>query len=407
MSVKNPNDIVFVAYKRTPFGAFGGSLAGHSATDLGVHCSQAALADLGSKISASDIEAFIWGQVVQSSSDAIYLPRHIGLKLGMPISSPALGVNRLCGSGFEAIAQGAMFLATEQKNCVLVGGSESMSQVPFVLRGARWGYRMGHSEIEDYLTASLNDQYVKMPMAITAENLAQEFSLSRKTVDEYALLSQSRAQSATEKGLLKAEIAQVVLKSKKGDTVLDKDEHIRKDVSLESLAKLKPVFKSDGVVTAGNASGIVDGAAALILTTRQFAEKKSLPILGVLKAWASMGCDPKVMGIGPVPATRRLMEKIQALPESSKPKKVQEFDRVEVNEAFSPQYLAVEKSLELVRDKTNTLGGAISIGHPLAASGARLVGSLLLDLKRKGGGWGLASACIGGGQGMSVAVQVE
>jgi acetyl-CoA acyltransferase 2 len=396
----NDQDIVFVAYKRTPFGSFGGSLAHMSATDLATHAARGALLSLDNKVKAEDLEASFWGQVCQSSADAIYIARHTALRLGMPLSAPSLTVNRLCGSGFEAIAQGAAFLReNSDKNCVLVGGSESMSQVPFVLRGARWGYRMGHGEVEDYLTASLIDQHVNMPMAITAENLATEYSIDRKTVDDYALLSQKRAWKATESGELGSEIFPVTLKTKKGDLEIKVDEHIRKDASPEGLEKLKPVFKKDGVVTAGNASGMVDGAAALILAKRGFAEKKNLPILGTLQGYVAVGCDPKVMGIGPVPATKRLLDKIQ--------KSIGDFHRIEVNEAFAPQYLAVEKALGLPREKTNLLGGAIAIGHPLGASGARLVGSLLLDIKRRHtNGWGLATACIGGGQGMSVALSV-
>jgi acetyl-CoA acyltransferase 2 len=402
------NDIVFVSYKRTPFGAFQGSLSSHTATDLATHSAQGALDVLKTKISAENIDATFMGQVVPSSKDGIYVARHVGLRLGVPLSSPALIVNRLCGSGFEAIVQGAQYLRQEEKNCVLVGGTESMTQVPYVLRGARGGYRMGHSEIEDQLTASLTDMHVNMPMAITAENLAEQFRFSRQEVDEYALLSQTRASKATAERFLKDEIHGITLKSKKGEVLLDRDEHIRPDSSLESLSKLKPVFKKEGVVTAGNASGVVDGAASLILTTRSFAKERGLQVLGVLKSWAAVGCDPKIMGIGPVPATQLLLQKISKLSDvPKKPSKASDFDRVEINEAFSPQYLAVEKSLGLNREKTNILGGAIAIGHPLAASGARLVGTLLCDLRRRGGGWGLASACIGGGQGMSVAILVE
>ena len=401
MSVKNET-LVFVAAKRSAFGAFGGSLASLSATDLALETSRACLEQ--SQLKASDLDAVVMGNVVQSSSDAIYLARHVGLRLGMPIDRPALNVNRLCGSGFEAIAQGAYLIQMDGVQAVLVGGTESMSQVPYVLRGARSGYRMGHGELEDFLMASLTDSFTGLPMAITAENLAEEYKISRTEVDAYALESQKRAAKAWEMGFFKDEIAPIVLKSKKGEIRFERDEHMRPETTLETLAKLKPVFKKDGVVTAGNASGIVDGAAVLILATESFAKSRGCRILGRLSAWAAVGCDPKVMGIGPVPASKKALERYAVL--KGKTQSVADMKRVEVNEAFSPQYLAVEKTLGLDRSKTNCNGGAISMGHPLAASGARLVGHLLYELARLGGGAGLATACIGGGQGMSVIVEV-
>jgi acetyl-CoA acetyltransferase family protein len=401
-SLKNHENFVFVAAKRTPFGAFGASLASLTATDLAVHAAQACLDQSG--LRPDEIDATVLGNVVQSSADAIYISRHTGLRLGMPEDRPALTVNRLCGSGFEAIAQGAYLLAMEGAKAVLVGGTESMSQVPYVLRGARWGYRMGNNEVEDFLTASLTDRYTGLPMAITAENLAERFKLTRDDVDSYALASQQRAARAWESGIFKDEVASITLKSKKGDTLFSRDEHLRPETTMQSLGKLKPVFKPDGVVTAGNASGIVDGAACLILATESFAKSRGLKVMGRLVTWASVGCDPKIMGFGPVPATRKALERYSKI--SGAKKSISDFKRIEVNEAFSPQYLAVEKELGLNREITNSNGGAISIGHPLAASGARLVGHLLYDLPRKGGGAGLATACIGGGQGMSVIVEV-
>jgi acetyl-CoA acyltransferase 2 len=395
-------DLVFVAAKRTPFGAFGASFLKLSATDLSVAASKACLAQSGVK--GADIEAVVIGNVVQSSVDAIYLARHVGLKVGLPIEAPALTVNRLCGSGFEAIAQGANLILNEGMKTVLVGGSESMSQVPYVLRGARFGYRMGHGELEDYLMASLTDSYTGLPMAITAENLAERYEISRADVDGYALTSQERAAAAVKNGAFDLEIAPVEVGGKKGPTRIEKDEHLRPDSTLESLAKLKAVFKKDGVVTAGNASGIVDGACSLILTTSGEAKKKGWPVLGRLMAWAATGCDPTIMGIGPVPATMAVLKRYQH--HHGTQKKISDFKLVEVNEAFAAQYLAVEEELELDRAKTNVDGGAIAIGHPLAASGARLVTHLLYALKSRGGGLGLASACIGGGQGMSVIVEV-
>jgi acetyl-CoA acyltransferase 2 len=395
-------EFVFVAARRTPFGKFGGSFAGLSATDLAVEASRACLEQSG--LAPGDIHSSVFGNVIQSSPDAIYLARHVALKIGAPITTPALTVNRLCGSGFEAVVQGAYLLSSGEAECVLVGGTENMTQVPYVLRGARFGYRMGNSEIEDALHTGLVDSYTGLPMAITAENLAEKYSISRAEVDAYALRSQQGAADAWDKGLFKDEVVPVVLKTKKGETRVEKDEHLRPETTAEGLAKLPALFKKDGTVTAGTASGIVDGASALILTTRAFAEKRSLKIMGTLKAWGSSGCDPKIMGIGPVPATHRALKHFEQ--RYGKSISVKDFRRVEVNEAFGAQYLAVAKELGLDPAKTNVNGGAIAIGHPLAASGARLTTHLLYDLKRLGGGLGLASACIGGGQGMSLVVEV-
>jgi acetyl-CoA acetyltransferase family protein len=399
--VKNET-LVFVAAKRTPFGSFGGSFKDLTATDLAERAARGALEQLGAK--AEDLDATVWGNVAQTAADAIYLPRHVGLRLGMPLDRPALGVNRLCGSGFEALVQGAYLLREEGMKAVLVGGSESMSQAPYALRGARWGYRMGNGELEDTLSASLTDAHVKLPMAITAENLALKYGFSREDCDKFALESQQRAAAAWAEGRIREEITPVKLVSRKGETVVERDEHMRADSSLAGLAKLAPVFKKDGVVTAGNASGITDGACALVLTTESHAKAKGWKVLGRLSTWAFVGCDPTIMGIGPVPATQKALARWS---ESCGSKKtVADFKRVEVNEAFAAQYLAVEKELGLKREITNADGGAISIGHPLAASGARLVTHLLYTLPRLGGGAGLASACIGGGQGMSVVVEV-
>jgi acetyl-CoA acyltransferase 2 len=394
--------IAIVAAKRNPFGKFLGTLAGLSATDLAVESSRAALQQSG--LSAQDIEATVFGNVLQSSVDAIYLPRHVGLKLGVPMDRPALGVNRLCGSGFEAIAQGAYLLMNEGMNCVLVGGSESMSQVPYVLRGARTGYRMGPGEVEDYLTGALTDSHVKLPMALTAENLAEKYGISREMVDAYSLKSQQRAAKAWDRGFFKDEVAPVVLESKKGKTEFLRDEHMRAETTLESLAKLPALFKKGGTVHAGSASGIVDGASSLILCNENFAKSKNLKILAFVESWAFVGCDPSIMGIGPVPAAKKALEKLSA--KRGKKIAVSDMKRVEINEAFAAQYLAVERELELDPEKTNVNGGAIAIGHPLAASGARLTSTLIYELKALGGGFGLAAACIGGGQGMAVIIEV-
>jgi acetyl-CoA acyltransferase 2 len=400
--VKSSSDLVFVAAKRSPFGTFGGALAKVSANDLAVHASKACLEQAG--LRGEDLDAVVMGNVVQSSSDAIYLARHVGLKVGMPTDRPALIVNRLCGSGFEAIAQGAYLIGMEGMQAVLVGGTENMSQIPYVLRGARFGYRLGHGQMEDYMSASLTDSYTGTPMAITAENLAEQYKISREEVDAFALESQKRAAAAWERGDFKAEVAPITLPGKQAK-IFDRDEHLRPETTLEGLAKLAPLFKEKGTVTAGTASGICDGAASLILCTRDFAEKKKLKILGSMKAWAFVGCDPKVMGIGPVPATLKALDRWSKI--SGKTKSVADFDFVEINEAFGAQFLAVARELKLDMQKTNTCGGAIAIGHPLAASGARLVAHLLYKLQRAEKNSALASACIGGGQGMSVILERE
>jgi acetyl-CoA C-acetyltransferase/acetyl-CoA acyltransferase 2 len=395
------DDLVFVAAKRTPFGTFGGSLSKVSATDLAVQASQACLDQASLK--GEDIDAVVMGNVAQSSSDAIYLARHVGLKVGLPIDRPALIVNRLCGSGFEAIAQGAYLIEMEGMQAVLVGGTESMTQIPYVLRQARFGYRLGHGQMEDYLTAALTDSYTGMPMAITAENLAEKYQISRAEVDAFALMSQQRASQAWERGDFSKEVISMSVGSAKAPKVFNKDEHIRPETTLEGLAKLSPLFKEKGTVTAGTASGICDGAASLILCKRSFAEKKGLTVLGKLSSWAAVGCDPKIMGIGPVPATHKALDKWSQKSGSSKT--LAQIDLVEVNEAFGAQFLAVQKDLKLDIAKTNTCGGAIAIGHPLAASGARLVAHLLYKLERENKKTALATACIGGGQGMSVIVE--
>lgn len=390
---------VIVSYKRTAFGAFGGRLAHLSATDLAEKASQAALEE--AKVDPRLIEAVIFGNVCQSSRDAIYLARHVGLRVGVPVEKPALTVNRLCGSGFEAIIQGVYQILNEDAKCVLVGGTESMSQTPYVLRGARFGYRLGHGELEDYLNASLTDMHVKMPMAMTAERVGEKYKISRLQVDEYSLESQKRYQAAHEVSFFKKEIAALKLVVKKANIDFANDEHPRGQATLEGLAKLPSLFKKEGLVTAGTASGICDGAAALIVAEEEWAKSQGLPILAKIKSWAAVGCLPEEMGMGPVGAILKATARLN----DSRIKNHKDYKLVEVNEAFAAQYLAVEKELGLDRQKTNIHGGAIAVGHPLAASGARLTGALALSLQAHGGGIGVASACIGGGQGMAVVIE--
>ena len=395
MSKPLSTEIVFLSAKRTAFGTFNGALKKLSATDLGVHAATAALDAAG--VPGADVDHVIFGNVLQTSADAIYHARHVGLRSGVPQETPAVTVNRLCGSGFEAITAGAREILVGDAEVVLCGGSESMSQAPHVVRGGRDGFAFGRSpKLEDTLWECLTDTFTGHPMAITAENLAEQYEISREACDAYAARSQTTWAAAQADGRFAAEIAPLELKSRKGVTVFDTDEHPRISTP-EQLAKLRPVFKKDGVVSAGNASGICDGAAALVIATRAYAERTGATPIGRLVQWGVSGCDPNIMGIGPVPAARQALERAGL--------GMGEMDLIEVNEASAPQYLAVEKALELPRDKTNVNGGAIALGHPLGASGARITGHLLHELRRAGGRYALGSACIGGGQGIAVIVE--
>lgn len=389
-------DVVFLSGVRTGFGSFGGSLKDLSATELGAVAARHALERSG--VPAGEIGHTVFGNALQTSADAIYLARHVGLKAGLPIEVPAVTVNRLCGSGFEAITQGAQLILLGEAQAVLAGGSESMSQAPHVVRGARWGLRLGPAPLEDLLWEALKDPQCGLSMAETAENLAAKYTLSRKDVDAVALASQQRAKQAWDACVFQDEVVAVPLKGKKGETIEYRaDEHMRPATTLDVLLSLKPYFKKDGLVTAGNASGIVDGAAATVLASAAYAAARGLRPLGRLVAWAVVGVEPQYMGIGPAPAARKALAKADM--------RLEQMDLVEVNEAFAPQYLAVERELGLERAKTNVHGGAIAIGHPLAATGTRLTIHLLHALRRAKGRFGLGSACIGGGQGAAVIVE--
>lgn len=386
--------IFFIGAKRTPFGKFLGSFAGYSATDLGVYASKAAVTE--AKIAPSSVEGVIFGNVLQTSKDALYLARHIGLKCELAVSIPALTVNRLCGSGFEAVIQGARLIETKEASCILVGGTENMSQAPHIIRGARTGLNLGQSQLEDSLWESLNDTYVNMPMGITAENLAERYNISQEEVDEYSLLSQQRYQQALAQKAFDDEITGVLV-GKKDPTLLTQDEHPRKETSLEGFKKLPKVFKKDGVIHAGAASGICDGAAALLMCNEAFVQKTGCKPLGELICFGITGCDPRIMGIGPVEAIKTSLTKSSLT--------LDDMSMIEVNEAFAPQVLAVKKELGLDTRKLNIHGGAIAVGHPLAASGARITTHLLHTLKHKPNQLGIGSACIGGGQGIAVVIQ--
>jgi len=390
-------DVVFLSGVRTGFGSFGGTLKDISAIDLGAVAAKHALERAG--VPAREIGHTVFGNALQTSADAIYCARHIGLKAGLPIEVPAVTVNRLCGSGFEAITQGAQLILLGEADAVLAGGTESMSQAPHVVRGARWGIRLGPpAPLEDVLWEALKDPQCGLSMAETAEHLAERYQLSRREVDEVALASQQRAKAAWDACVFQDEVVPVPVKGKKGETAeFRADEHMRPGTTLEVLLSLKPYFKKDGLVTAGNASGIVDGAAATVIAGADFARAHGLKPLGRLVAWAVAGVEPEYMGIGPAPATRKALAKGGM--------RLEEMDLVEVNEAFAPQYLAVERELGLDRAKTNVHGGAIAIGHPLAATGTRITLHLLHALRQRKARFGLGSACIGGGQGAAVIVE--
>ena len=390
--------VVFLSGARTGFGSFGGSLKDHSATDLGAFAASEALARSG--VAPADVGHVVFGNVLQTSADAPYLARHIGLRAGLPTETPAVTVNRLCGSGFEAVAQAGQQILLGASRVVLAGGTESMSQAPHVVRGARWGLRLGTPPpLEDSLWEAVRDAHCGLSMAETAENLAEQYRVGREAVDCYAALSQTRAREAWARGDYADEVVPVMLQDRKTREPRPwaADEHMRPDTTPEALAKLPPYFRKDGVVTAGNASGICDGAAALVLAGERFAAERGFAPIGRLVAWAAAGVDPRIMGIGPVPASRRALE-LAGLG-------LEDMDLVEVNEAFAAQYLAVEHELALDRDRTNVDGGAVALGHPLGASGARITLHLLYALRRRGGRYGLGTACIGGGQGMAVIVE--
>lgn len=390
-----PRELVILSGVRTAFGTMNGSLKKMTATDMAVPTATAAMEQAG--VSPDDIDHVIYGNVLQTANDAIYLARHVGLRTGVPQHVPALTLNRLCGSGFQSIVSGAMEILTGQASCVLVGGAENMSMAPHVAYGLREGAKFGRPpKLQDLLWECLTDTYTSLPMAMTAENLAVKYGLTRADVDEYAATSQARWAAANEAGKFADEIVPLTLKTRKGEVVFDRDEHPRASTP-ESLAKLPPVFKKDGFVTAGNASGICDGASSLVVADAKWAEQKGLSPIARLVGWGVAGCDPNIMGIGPVPAAKRAFEMTGL--------GLDDMALVEVNEAFAPQYVAVERELGLDRSITNVNGGAIALGHPLAASGSRITATLIHELRRRGDKYGMGSACIGGGQGIAVVVE--
>jgi acetyl-CoA acyltransferase 2 len=393
------NDIVVVAGARTPFGNFGGALAELTATDLAVAAARAAIERSG--VAADRIDDVVFGNVIQTSADAIYLARHAGLRAGIPVGVPALTLNRLCGSGLQAIISAAQSLALGTSTYALAGGAENMSQAPHVVRGARKGFGLGRDvAFEDSLWTALTDSYGNTPMAITAENLAKQYGITREESDEFALASQERALGAQQDGYFGEEIVAVEVPGARGTTaVVDRDEGPRAGLTMEKLAKLPARFVRDGVVTPGNASGITDGAAAVVLTTAGQARKDGVEWIGRLAGAGVVGVDPSIMGIGPAFSIPRALQRADV--------QMSDIAVIEINEAFAPQVLACLREMGVPGDaRVNTHGGAIALGHPLGASGARIAITTLHELRRRGGGYGVASACIGGGQGIAAVFEV-
>jgi acetyl-CoA acetyltransferase family protein len=388
-------DVFIIGGARTPMTEYVGALKDVSALELGAIAAKGAFDKTG--VRPEWVDHAVVGNVLQTSSDAIYGARHVALKAGVPIEVPALTVNRLCGSGIQAAVSGAQLIQLDEADIVLTGGIESMSQAPHVMRGLRSGLRLGQGKLEDYLYEALLDPYCGLFMAQTAEKCAGKYGISRDEQDAFALRSQQLAAAAWNECRFKAEVVPVEIKTRKGATVVDKDDHLRPDTTLEGLAKLPAAFSKDGTVTAGNASGIVDGGAALILASERAVNEKGLKPMARLVTWASVGVDPAFMGMGPAPATRRALDRAGL--------KLADVDLIEVNEAFAGQYLAVEKELGLDRARVNVNGGAIALGHPLGMSGTRLLLTVTNELRRRGKKIGLATACIGGGQGIAAIVE--
>ncbi len=390
-----PTDVVIVAGARTPMSRYTGAFKDTSAIELGAAAAREAIRRAGAN--PADFDHVVFGNVMQTSRDAIYGARHVGLRAGLKAETPAVTVNRLCGSGIEAIVQAAHRVLLGEADLVLAGGMENMTQAPHVVRGARTGFRLGEGALEDSLMSGLTDTFCGFSMAETAENLAVEYKITRQACDEYALRSQQLAEAAYKACRMREEMVPVEVKAGRKTNMVSEDDHRRPDTTMEILASLPPAFKKGGLVTAGNASGIVDGAAAVVVTREKTAKERGWKPMGRIVAWGTAGVEPRIMGIGPVPSTQKAL--------AAAGMKLGQMDLVEVNEAFAAQYLAVEKALGLDREKTNVNGGAIAIGHPLGATGSRLVLTLLYELRRRGRRYGLATACIGGGQGIAMIVE--
>lgn len=389
-------DIWILEGARTAFARYCGAFVEMSALKLGSCAGKAALERAG--VPPEEVDHVIFGNASQTSGDAIYGARHIALGAGIPDSTPAVTVNRICGSGIESVVQASHRILLGEAGVVLAGGAENMSQAPHVIRGARTGLKLGQGKLEDSLMVALLDTWSGCTMSDTSDNLARKYNISREDQDAYALRSQQAAAKAKEAGYLAEEIVPVEIPGRRGATIsVTEDDHLRPETTMEKLSSLRPAFQPEGFVTAGNASGIADGAAAVVVAAATSAEAKGWKPMARVVSWGVAGVDPKYMGIGPVPACQMALERANL--------GLDQIGRIEVNEAFAGQYLAVEKELGLDRDRTNVNGGAISMGHPLAASGTRLIYTVARELQRSGEQYGMASACIGGGQGIAIIIE--
>ena len=389
------SSVVISSAARTAIGSFGRSLRDVAPTELGATAARAAIERAG--LDPGQVEQVVFGNVIHTAPEDHYLARVVGINAGVPKESPAMTLNRLCGSGLQAIVTAAQMIQTGDADVALAGGAESMSRGAYWMDNARWGARMGDASLVDSVVGALTDPFNNIHMGVTAENLARSHDISREAQDEFALQSHRRAIAATEAGRFADEIVPVEVKTRKGTVEFKVDEHARPDVSLEGLAKLRPAFDKEGTVTAGNASGVNDAAAAVVVMSAGHAEQTGAPVKGRILSYAVCGVEPKTMGIGPVPAIRKALERAG--------KTLDDVDVVELNEAFAAQSLAVLKDLGLDTDRVNPNGGAIGLGHPIAATGAILVTKILGEMEREDHRLGLVSLCIGGGQGIAMLIE--
>ena len=384
-------EVVVLSGVRTPVGNYGGSLKDFSPATLGAMVIREAVARAG--VAPDDVGHVVFGHVIPTEKHDVYLARVAAVNGGLPVKVPAVTVNRLCGTGLQAIVDAAQMIMLGDADCTVAGGSESMSRGAYLAENHRWGQRMGSSELVDTVTGGLTDPFDDYPMGVTAENVAEKWGISREEQDALAVESHRRAAQAAASGYFKEQILPVEVKSRKGTTVVDHDEHIRTDADLESMAKLRPVFKKDGSVTAGNSSSMNDAASAVVLMDRAVAEDRGLSPMARLVGYSYAGVEPKYMGIGPVPAVKSLLEQTGLT--------VDDLDVIELNEAFAAQAIAVVRDLGLSEDKTNPNGSGISIGHPISATGCILTVKALYELERTSGRYALVTMCIGGGQGIA------
>ncbi|THH38484.1 acetyl-CoA C-acyltransferase [Aliishimia ponticola] len=388
-------EIVIASAARTAVGDYGGALKGIAPTELGIETARAAIERAG--VTADVIGQAFYGNVIHTEPRDMYLSRTIAVGAGVPETAPALTVNRLCGSGLQAVVSGVQALALGDADVVLAGGSESMSRANYAMPAARWGQKMGDVEVVDMMLGALHDPFGHGHMGITAENVAEKYQISREDQDAFAVESHRRAAQAIAEGRFAEQIVPITLRSRKGDTEFTTDEHVRSDASLEGMAKLRAAFRKDGRVTAGNASGLNDGAASLVLMTADAAKKHGITPMARIVAYGHAGVDPQFMGMGPVPAMQNALSRAGLT--------VDDLDVIESNEAFAAQACAVTAQLGLDPAKVNPNGGAVAIGHPVGASGAIIATKLLYELKRTGGKYGAATMCIGGGQGIALIVE--